>query len=464
MSVGIRGDFPGKATNPDPASGSDYVTYDPTDLSWTAPSYAGDVWSGAPSLTYEVRASSACGAPIESYGVVPGCSFSRADPSSTSCSSSGFFGRDTGYCWYVVTNNNEYMSVSDLWNFETEDPVIYQNWATALYGNFYAGSVNVQLPSFTDSYVAPWGPPAAGNGPFMAYEKDPTAGLPDAPDVAFMAAGDANISYDDSVSGYQPYSQSQVYAVQSIPVEYSAKTWPHSQAYESGSPPTYYAEYFQDGDSHCPGLFNPGASSIPGLGPGDRLADDEVYLMDLGCAQQAINDTDSLGGYDIRATGGAGNRGVATVYVTGSGTLRFDSPFVYEGGDTSKRILFVLDQNIDVAVDQDLSTADPDFNTVPIIQAAFVVNNDFTFEGIQGSGVRPEEDPNQSIVVEGPIIVKGNIEFKRNRGLTNGYPSQVIKYLNKYIYDMTDKERRIGSVESNYNGLFVVDLTWEVEQ
>jgi hypothetical protein len=309
------------------------------------------------------------------------------------------------------------------------------------------------LPDDVTEYQAPWGPPSTANGPFLAYEKDPTDGA-DYPDVSVITKNDANITHE-SVSGYDPKSQSPLWAENAAFSD--DHTWPFSY---NGLPPSGAISLPRSGNAaDCDEIFNPPLNS-------DRLRIEDIfYIDDVTCAETAINNVESLGGYDVQGPG------VVVVYITGSGTLDITNPFIDASGGSGNRILFVTGDNVEVVVDRNLSLpGDPDFSSTPLIEAAFVVNNRFRFAGVVDTGAYPSDDPDDSTMIEGPLIAK-NIDFHRNRGSPdglgnggNGYPSEIVKYNSFYLYELTKLERERGSIDSNLTGLFVVDVDWIGEE
>jgi len=53
---------------------------------------------------------------------------------------------------------------------------------------------------------------------------------------------------------------------------------------------------------------------------------------------------------------------------------------------------------------------------------------------------------------------KQAIEFNRNRGSTNEYPSEIVRYTAKYLYDLTNQERTAD--DYNKSGLFITDIVY----
>ena len=132
------------------------------------------------------------------------------------------------------------------------------------------------------------------------------------------------------------------------------------------------------------------------------------------------------------------------------------------------RVVFVTGPGVDVKIDWTLASPDPvdRGSLTPLIEAAFVASgtqsspSTFEFEGRPGD---PLDDPDSSIVVEGPIIGRSVI-LGRNRDIENYFPSEIIVYNNYYLYDLTNKERTEATGINNFTGLFVTDVDWISEE
>ena len=181
------------------------------------------------------------------------------------------------------------------------------------------------------------------------------------------------------------------------------------------------------------------------------LHPDNTYKADVACVNSGIADV-AGGNYSLAQDG------AITLYVTGSGDLRFDNRFISIDGDN--RVLFVTGTGVNVKIAGSLDSGNPTFVSPTLIEAAFVINGNIEFERKAGDP-DPEINPDISIVVEGPIITR-SVSFNRNRGSTNYYPSEVIKYNPYYLYKLTSQERK--SMNGNYSGLFVVDVDWISEE
>jgi len=424
---------PDAATGPSPSDGENNVGM-PVTAGWDA--LSGADWGftcGVQSNSYRVYArergggclaaddpSLPVGDPSRNYSEV--CDLGTPpNPPNNSCNAGGFFDtRNLEFCWYVETDNGELIAQSNVWWFETEDPLVYQQWMTTLYGDFYAGSVSMEFPNQID-YIAPWTPP------HLSYEDNPAS--PDTTDVSTLSSNDIDISTDNSDSGYYPESHSGFLA------KYTnfTQTWP---ANYRGDPPAGATEISSD----CDEIFTSG-----------NLNPDTTYKADASCVNTGISNV-SGGNYQLS------DDGVITLYVTGSSDLRFDNEFVSTNAD--RRVVFITGEDVDVKIDSSLNSGNPTFASTPEIEAAFVINKSMEFERKAGDP-DPETNPDTSVVIEGPIITK-SVLFERNRGLTNSYPSEVIKYNSYYLYKLTSQER--GSNDSNYSGLFVIDVDWISEE
>ncbi len=348
------------------------------------------------------------------------------------------FDRNTTYCWFVQADNGEAVTRSDettgiIWNFETQDPLDDKDWFTTIGGDLYAGGLEggagnpLELPDPADYHLT-WTPPYLNH-----------IGA-DGVEISSLSSLDMDISHNETAtSPYFPESESALFAENAA----LTSTWPPNYTV---NPPADAVDLPRSGESCNDRFIHEPSNNSPALEPG------EAYAASYSCVQDGL---DNYGG-DYRNQ----NPGVAAVYVTGSGELRFDSPF--ETSNDNYRVVFVTGQNVDVKIDRNLSSPDPvDKATLtPLIEAAFVVNGTLEFEGTSGD---PLTDPDVSLVVEGPILGRAII-LNRDRGLTNHFPSEIIMYNNYYLYDLTQKERTSATGVNNYTGLFVVDVDWISEE
>jgi len=438
----------GGLNNPSPAVDAQDVPR-PVTLEWDGPADWGNTCaSGSNDYTvyYRTKINPSCVAPnpngvggYTNYSPVANCTDIADTGGRQSClDTTNAFDRNTDYCWFVEANNGEltnssFQTTGIVWNFETEDPLDDKDWFTTIGGDLYAGGIAggagnpLELPNVADYHVT-WTPP------YLASEDG--SGLP----VSSLSSLDMDISSDNPNQGttYFPESQSGLYAENAS----LTSTWPDNF---TGNPPSDAISLPRSGES-CDDIFIHAASrSSPALRP------TESYKADVSCVQDGI---DNYGG-DYRNQ----NPGVATIYVTGTGELRFTGDFVTN--NDNYRVVFVTGPNVDVKIDRTLTDpVNPDpinkANLTPLIEAAFVVTGTFEFEGTPND---PLDDPDTSVVVEGPIIGKV-ISLNRDRGLTNYFPSEIIKYNNDYLYNLTQAERALGNAMNNFTGLFVVDVDW----
>ena len=120
--------------------------------------------------------------------------------------------------------------------------------------------------------------------------------------------------------------------------------------------------------------------------------------------------------------------GVAVVFVDGD--LEFENEFTT--GSNDSRVVFVVDGG--VTISSDVGTDVISSSTTPHIQAGIIARQGIVFES---NGNDPSDD--LSIVVEGPLVSKdGSIEFNRDRGLSNGYPAEVVVYNPIYLNSLKD--------------------------
>ena len=417
-------------TNPNPPSGTENVVLPPT-VSWDAPSDWGEACGGSRGFDVygAVRVGGTCPDPGAAYTALPTCA--NLPEGTTSCADPFFNIRDTEFCWYAEANNGSYSIASattgaEVWWFKTEDPILYQNWVTTIFGDFYTGSLISEFPDPTD-YVAPWTPPS------LSFERNPADS--DTTDVATLSSNGIDITSSDTTQGYSPASQS------NFSVEFASfdETWPPNF---TGRPPADAINLPLSGS--CDDIF---------ITSGDQLDTVQAYEGDVNCIEDAINNTStSANGYQLA------NDGVAVVYVTGSGDLRITDEFLTDNDDY--RVVLVTGPDVDVKIDRGLSLAAlPDWTSTPLIEAAFVVVGTMEYEGVALLPIGDiVADPDDSIMVEGPVVGR-NIQFNRNLGPLNSYPAEIIQYNNKFIYDLTQQERQSAS-GGNYSGLFVIDVDW----
>jgi hypothetical protein len=362
------------------------------------------------------------------------------------------FLRNQDYCWFVEASNGEFRTDSfqetgEVWFFETEDPLDDKDWFTSINGDIYTGGIDggigqsMELPPpehYADQYLVP-PPPVPWSPPYIAHE-DTTSSLP----MFSLSDNEMDISHSDPTPGYYPESESTLFAENTS----LTNVWP---ANYTGNPPADAISLPRSGED-CDDIFIHNAPSSRALEPS------EAYEADVSCVQDGIN---NYGG-DYRNL----NPGVAVVYVTGSGELRFSSPF--ETSNDNYRVVFVTGPGVDVKIDWTLASPDPvdRGSLTPLIEAAFVASgtqsspSTFEFEGRPGD---PLDDPDSSIVVEGPIIGRSVI-LGRNRDIENYFPSEIIVYNNYYLYDLTNKERTEATGINNFTGLFVTDVDWISEE
>jgi hypothetical protein len=273
--------------------------------------------------------------------------------------------------------------------------------------------------------------------------------------VATLTSGSVTITYDpDEEPDYSPESQSQLDVVHA---NYDTNhLWPSGATYQGDIPGGAQQLPRSGNPDDCDEIFVQGAGPTHNLPASSRQA----WWGSVECIEQAIAATDEY------ALQGAG---VATIYVVDEGgdtELNIDS--IFQASNNQRRVVFVITDGVTVNIDRTLSSGDVIPSDRPVIEAAFVVNSDddpaLTFDGIfSDADPDPEVTADDSIMVEGPILTK-SATFNRGRGLTNYYPSEVIKYNPFYLYKLTEQERDDENDNFNYSGLFVVDIDWESEE
>jgi len=180
----------------------------------------------------------------------------------------------------------------------------------------------------------------------------------------------------------------------------------------------YYAKRMND-VSFWPDTFSFNApSGASDTSDCSNLDADSVYKVDSSC----VNDAISNGSYQVSGDG------VAVVFVDGD--LEFENEFTT--GSNDSRVVFVVDGG--VTISSDVGTDVISSSTTPHIQAGIIARQGIVFES---NGNDPSDD--LSIVVEGPLVSKdGSIEFNRDRGLSNGYPAEVVVYNPIYLNSLKD--------------------------
>jgi hypothetical protein len=187
-------------------------------------------------------------------------------------------------------------------------------------------------------------------------------------------------------------------------------------------PPSYAIE-IQDDGTGCGNVFHNG-----------DLDPTKVYRTTRGCAQGGLNAVGNI--YRTAADG------VVVIFVESDGPqLQFIKDFTSQ--DPDRRIIFVTNSAIQFG--QQVGVANPNTNTAPNIEAAIVTTADIEFES-KGT------DDDDSIIVEGPLVsTEGTIHFNRNRGVSNNYPAEIIRYNPIYLSALSE----FGS-----KSLGVVDISW----
>lgn len=355
---------------------------------------------------------------------------SRAD-STPSCTPISELTKNTDYCWFVRTTNGEYFTDSEVKTFRTTDPVKDKEWLTAIGGNVFFGGLWMDMPDQADEYKVPW------SAPRVVYEN--ALNIP----VLFHVSGDPLIIAEDLEVAR---SESNFWTI-NTDVTSSAWLWPGTNEDYGTTPPQEIIDLRDLDNTECEAIFTSGASQEK---MGGSFDPESVYTAPVDCIQEGINNITSTGtSYHNE------DDGVVVVYVTGNGLLEIKGEF--KSDDPDKRLIFVTGDTVDVVIKPTKEDGTKfgvvpttvDFNTAPLVEASFLTLKKFKTEGI---GNYAEGSADYTLVIEGPVMAK-EAEFNRNVVLDNGFPSEVIKYNNKYLYDLTVAERASDSV--NMTGLFV---------
>lgn len=192
-----------------------------------------------------------------------------------------------------------------------------------------------------------------------------------------------------------------------------------------------------------------------------ELSPENIYYTSIDCVNDALIASSSLDGKYL--IDNIPPSEVVVVYVTPgvSDVLRFETDFV---SANNRRLMFIVDGAVHIAreVGYPVLDGDPTIDQTPNIQAAIIASGDIDFEGTQNPN--PNADPDITVIVEGPLVNGGelnpSINFRRDRGESNVYPSVVVRYNPIYIKSLTTLENDFEG--DDFTGLSNIDLTWEV--
>ncbi|MEZ6255302.1 MAG: hypothetical protein R3B92_00785 [Patescibacteria group bacterium] len=192
-----------------------------------------------------------------------------------------------------------------------------------------------------------------------------------------------------------------------------------------------------------------------------ELSPENIYYTSIDCVNDALIASSSLDGKYL--IDNIPPSEVVVVYVTPgvSDVLRFETNFV---SANNRRLMFIVDGAVHIAreVGYPVLDGDPTIDQTPNIQAAIIASGDIDFEGTQNPN--PNADPDITVIVEGPLVNGGvlnpSINFRRDRGESNVYPSVVVRYNPIYIKSLTTLENDFEG--DDFTGLSNIDLTWEV--
>jgi hypothetical protein len=203
--------------------------------------------------------------------------------------------------------------------------------------------------------------------------------------------------------------------------------WPKPQVYQTFNPPA-------------------GATLISNSSAFNNLNPNQVYYF---------TNPSFMGGtlnYNLSSDG------VAVIYYTGGTDLTLNNNIRVSPANVNRRILLVTNRNVVVTSNPGIASPLP--SSRPHIEMGIITGGNITFLGITGA----QQGTDLSIIVEGPMIVGGELLFGRDRTLaTNGnsYPTEIIRYNYRFLHRLTTQER--NSPNPNYTGLFESKIIWEGE-
>ncbi|MFA6981678.1 MAG: hypothetical protein WC243_01475 [Patescibacteria group bacterium] len=157
---------------------------------------------------------------------------------------------------------------------------------------------------------------------------------------------------------------------------------------------------------------------------------------------------------DFKTALGAGNYEVtdgktAVVYIEDSG-----DDIVFSGDFTSSGGRMLLLTNNTVIISGAVGNPSPGVGALPQIEA-FIISS---------KGIVVEDSPDgaeKTLIVEGGLVsTSGKVDVQRDRGLSNNYPSLVVRYDPVYLYSLTKQEREDSS-NTLYPDLFTVNIEWK---
>ncbi len=207
----------------------------------------------------------------------------------------------------------------------------------------------------------------------------------------------------------------------------------------------YFASNVDGGNTYWPKSFDfnapADATSISSCGNmfSGNLDAGKVYKASRACVQSGI---DGLSG-DYRING----NGVAVIYVESDGTsLVFDSNF-RSNNQNQRRLMFVSEAPVEFT--SDIGEDAPTANTRAHVEASIISKDDTTFLAKATSGT------DTTVIVEGPLATKeGAIVFNRDRGTSNTYPAEIIKYNPLYLTAFKN---------ASHTAVQVFDISWKLE-
>lgn len=191
---------------------------------------------------------------------------------------------------------------------------------------------------------------------------------------------------------------------------------------------------------------NPPASATP-ITTLSNLDPEVVYVMDSSRFDALISSS------TLQCSSFISSSGVAVLYVVDDGApITFDRDFCSSSGD--RRLVVITDA--DVIVTRDFGIDSPTPGSGANLGVYLITSEDVVFEGTSD----PLDNPDNSIVIQGGLASLGQIRFERDLGLLNVFPSEVLKYDHRFLYDLTRQAK--SSPAFSRIGLFQTSVEWYV--
>lgn len=347
-------------------------------LSWNAVSNWGEVCAETRANTYILYITVDDSNDPADACPTAGSSYYGESLGATSWDASGFVALpNTGYCWYIQASNGPRSSYSSINKFITYNPLLDQNWFTALGGDVFSGSgINIEFP---EVFVADWDPVK------MGYTVGSVVS-------SFIANGNISPGGDD-ITEDNTWAKMAGFS----------EIWPAS--YETLNVPTHSEVVAV---TSCSDFFN------------SDIDASKIYSASSNCIRAAL--ANSGGNYSVSGDG------IAIVYVDGYFTIESDLVPV----SSSDGLILVSNDGISITSSSSFGVDLPTKTWPPNLDLAIISDRlAFTDNGT---------DTDLSIIVNGVYMAK-DLVLNRNRGPDNIYPAEIFKYDYKYMYAISKMER-----------------------